>query len=120
LSDRCVIPLLHDYDVKEVKLHTLKLKHDNNTKKETFNVKKSDGTTIKILFNTVVLFQTMSSRMEFTSPMIFLYIDKCLLNNALEEWCSVMPHQEDQTIKNFKFSLEEWFTALLSDNAFLV
>ena len=30
-----------------------------------------------------------------------------------------MPHEDDQTIKNFKFSLEKWFIALLPDNAFL-
>ena len=57
MSGSCIIPVLRDYDVKEVKLHTLKLKRDDNTEKETFDVKKSDGTTIKILFNTVLLFQ---------------------------------------------------------------
>ena len=61
MSGSCVIPLLCDYDVKEVKLHTFKLKRDDNTEKETFDVEKSDGTTIEILFNTVLSFQTMSS-----------------------------------------------------------
>ena len=50
--------------------------------------------------------------------MIF-YFDNCLLDNAPEEWCSVTPHDDDQTVKNFKFSLKEWFNALLPDNAFL-
>jgi hypothetical protein len=48
MSGSCVIHLLHDYDVKEVKLLTFKLKCDDITKKETFDVKKSDGTTIEI------------------------------------------------------------------------
>ena len=87
--------------------------------KESFNVEKSDVTTIEILFNTFLLFHTMSSRKEFTGLMMYSYFDKCLLDNALEEWRSVMPHEDDQTIKNFKFSLEKWFIALLPDNAFL-
>ena len=119
MSGSCVIPLLCDYDVKEVKLHTFKLKHDDNTEKETFDVEKSDGTTIEILFNTVLSFQTMSSRMELTGAMMYSYFNKCLLDNALEEWHLVMPHEDDQTVENFMFSLEEWFNALLPDNAFL-
>ena len=106
MSGSCIIPLLRDYDVKEVKLHTLKLKRDDNTEKETFDVKKSDGTTIKILLNTVLSFQTMSSRMEFTGAMMYSYFNKCLLDNALEEWRSVTPHEDDQTVKHFKFSLD--------------
>ena len=50
---------------------------------------------------------------------MYSYFDKCLLDNALEEWRSVMPHEGDQTKENFKFSLEKWFIALLPDNAFL-
>ena len=119
MSGSCVIPHLHDYDVQEVKLHTFKLKHDDITEKETLDVEKSDGTAIEILFNTVLSFQTMSSRMEFTDAMMYSYFNKCLLDNALEEWCSIMPHDDDQTVKNFKFSLEEWFNALLPDNVFL-
>ena len=119
MSGSCVIPLLRDYNVKEVKLHTFKLKRDDNTEKETFDVEKSDGTTIEFLFNTVLSFQTMSSRMEFTGAMMYSYFDKCLLDNALEEWRLVMPHEDDQTVKSFKFSLEEWFNALLPDSAFL-
>ena len=119
MSGSCIIPLLRDYDVKEVKSHTFKLKRDDNTEKETFDVEKSDGTTIEILFNTVLSFQTMSSRMDFTGATMYSYFDKCLLDNALEEWRSVMPHEDDQTVENFKFSLEEWFNALLPNNAFL-
>ena len=100
-------------------MHIFKLKCDNNTEKETFDVKKSDGATFEILFNTVLLFQTMSSRMEFTCVMMYSYVDKCLLDNALEEWQSVMPHEDDQTVKNFKFSMEEWFNAFLPNNSFL-
>ena len=118
MSGICVIPLLCDYNVKEIKLHTFKLKHDDNTEKETFDVKKSDGATIEILFNTVLSFQTMSSRMEFTGAIMYSYFNMCLLDNALEEWHSVMPHDDDQAVKNFKFSMEEWFNALLPNNAF--
>ena len=50
---------------------------------------------------------------------MYSYFDKCLLDNTLEEWRSVMPHKDDQMVENFKFSLEEWFIALLPDNAFL-
>ena len=64
MAGNSIIPLLHDYNVKEVKTHTFKLKHDNNIEKETFDVEKADGTTIEVLFNTVLSFQTMSSRME--------------------------------------------------------
>jgi hypothetical protein len=119
MSGSYIIPLLSDYDVKEVKSQTFSLKRDENTEKESFNVGKSDGTTIEILFNTVLLFQTMSSRMEFTGSMMFSYFYKCLLDNALEELHSVTPHEDDQTVKNFKFSWEECFNALLPDNAFL-
>ena len=113
------IPLLRDYNVKEVKTHTFKLKHNDNTEKETFDVEKADGTTIEILFNTVLSFQTMSSRMDFTGTMMYSYFNKCLMDNALEEWRAVTPHEEDQTEENFKYSLEEWFSTLLPDNAFL-
>jgi hypothetical protein len=61
----------------------------------------------------------MSSRMEFRGAMMYPYFDKCLLDNALEEWRSVTPHEDDQTVENFKFSMEEWINALLPDNAFL-
>ena len=38
MSGSCIIPLLRDYDVKEVKLHKFKLKHDDNTEKGMFDV----------------------------------------------------------------------------------
>ena len=95
-------------------MNTFKLKHDNNTEKETFDIKKSDRTRTEILFNTVLSFQTMSSRMEFTSAMMYSYFNKCHLDNSLEEWHLVTPHEDDQTVENF-----EWFNALLPNNAFL-
>ena len=119
MSGTCIIPLLRDYDVKDVKFHTFKLKHKDNIEKEMFEVEKSDRTTIEILFNTVLSFTMMMKRMEFTGPMMFSYFDKCLMDNALEEWHLVTPHEDDQTSENFKFLLEEWFNALLLDNAFL-
>ena len=119
MASNSIIPLLRDYDVKEVKTHTIKLKHDDNIEKETFDVEKADGTTIEVLFNTVLSFQTMSSRMDFTGTMMYSYFNKCLLDNALEEWRAVTPHKEDQMEENFKYSLEEWFSTLLPDNAFL-
>ena len=51
--------------------------------------------------------------------MMYSYFNKCLMDNALEEWRAVTPHEEDQTEENFKYSLEEWFSTLLPDNAFL-
>ena len=92
-----IIPLIRDYDVKDVKSHTFKLKHNDNVEKETFNVEKSDGNIVEVLFNTVLSFQTMSLRMNFTGTMMFLYFNKCLMDNALEEWHSVTPHEDDQT-----------------------
>ena len=50
---------------------------------------------------------------------MYSYFDMCLLDNALEEWHSVTPHEDDQMVKNFKYPLKEWFIALLPDNAFL-
>ena len=64
MSGICIISLLHDYEVKEVKFQTFKLKHKDNVKKETFEVEKLDGTTIEILFNTVFSFNTMAKRMD--------------------------------------------------------
>ena len=49
----------------------------------------------------------MSLRMKISGLIMFSYFDKCLLDNALEEWCLVMPHEDDQTVENFKFSCEE-------------
>ena len=115
-----IITLIRDYDVKDVKSHTFKLKHNNNVEKETFDVEKSDGTIVEVLFNTVLSFQTMLLRMNFTGTMMFLYFNKCLTDNALEEWQSVTPHEDNQTVETFKYLIEEWFSALLPDNAFLI
>ena len=101
MSSILIVSLLRDYVVKDVKVHTFKLKHEDNEEKETFDVKKSDGITIEMLFNTVLSFQTMSTRMTFTGPLMYSYFDKCLTDNALEEWRSVTPHPDDQTIKIF-------------------
>ena len=90
-----IITLIHDYDVKDVKSHTFKLKHNNNVEKETFDVEKSDGTIVEVLLNSVLSFQTMSSGMNFTGTMMFSYFNKCLMDNALEEWRSVTPHEDD-------------------------
>ena len=57
--------------------------------------------------------------MNFTGAMLYLHFNKCLLDNALEKWRAVTPHEEDHTEENFKYSLEEWFSTLLPDNAFL-
>ena len=119
MSGICIISLLHDYNVKEVNFHTFKLKHKDNVKKETFEVEKLDGTTIEILFNTVLSFNTMAKRMELTGPMIISYFNKCLTDNALEEWRAVTQHKDNQMAENFKYSIEEWFIILLPDNAFL-
>ena len=119
MSGTCIIPLLRDYDVKDVKFHTFKLKHKDNIAKEMFEVEKLDGMTIEILFNTVLFFTIMSKKMEFTGPMMYPYFIKCLTDIVLEEWRSVTLHEEDQMVENFKFSLEEWFNGLLPDNAFL-
>ena len=105
----CIISLLCDYEVKEVKFHTFKLKHKDNIEKETFEVEKSDGKTIEVLFNTVLLFNTMAKRIKFTGMMMFSYFNKCLTDNALEEWHAVTPHEDGQTVENFKYSIEEWF-----------
>ena len=119
MSSISIVSLLRDYEVKDVKVHTFKLKHEDNEEKETFDVEKSDGITIEMLFNTVLSFQTMSTRMTFTGPLMYSYFNKCLTDNALEEWRSVTPHPDDQTIENFQYSQEEWLTSLLPDNAFV-
>ena len=119
MSGICIISHLHDYNVKEVKFHTFKLKHKDNVEKETVEVEKFDGTTIEILFNTVLSFNTMAKRMEFTGPMMFSYFNKCLTDIVLEEWCIVTPHEDNQAVENFKYSIEEWFITLLPSNNFL-
>ena len=57
--------------------------------------------------------------MEFTGPTVYSYFDKWDTDNALKEWCLITLHKEDQTVKIFKFSPEEWFIMLLPENAFL-
>jgi hypothetical protein len=34
---------------------------------------------------------------------MFSHFDNCCLDNMLEEWHSVMPHEDHQTVQNFKF-----------------
>ena len=101
MSSTSIVSLLRDYEVKDVKVHTFKLKHEDNEEKETFDVEKSDGMTIEMLFNTVLSLQTMSTRMAFTGLLMYSYFNKCLTDDALEEWRSVTPHPDDQTIKIF-------------------
>ena len=64
-------------------------------KKEAFDVKKSDSMTIEMLCNTVLSFQTISTRMAFSGSLMFSYFNKCLTDSALEEWQLVTPHQDD-------------------------
>ena len=119
MSNILIVSLLCDYEVKDVKIHTLKLKHEENDKIDTFDVEKSDSTTVEMLFLTILSFQTMSTRMAFTGPLSYSYFDKCVTDNTLEELRSVTPHQDDQTIENFKYSQEEWLTSLLPNNPFV-
>ena len=104
MSNILIVSLLCDYEVKDVKIHTLKLKHEENDKIDTFDVEKSDSTTVEMLFLTILSFQTMSTRMTFTGPLSYSYFDKYVTDNTLEELRSVTPHQDDQTIENFKYS----------------
>ena len=63
----------------------------------------------------------MSTKMAFPGPLMYLYFDKCLTDNALEELHSVTLLQDDQTIENFQSSQEkkEWLTSILPGNAFV-
>ena len=85
MSSISIVPNLCEYEVKDVKVHTFKLKHEDNEEKDTFEVEKSDSMTIKMLFNSVLSFQTMSTRMEFSGLLMCSYFKKCLTDNALEE-----------------------------------
>ena len=98
MSSILIVTLLHDYEVKDVKALTFKLRHEDNEEKESYDVEKSDSMTIEMLFNTVLSFQTMSTRMVFTGPLMYSYFGKCLPDNTLEEWHSITPHQDNQTI----------------------
>ena len=64
-----------------------------------------------MLFHNIFSFQAMSSRTEFSSHMMYSFFDKCLLENALKGWQPVMPHEVDQRVQNFEFSLAGWFMA---------
>ena len=98
----------------------LKLKCDDNLEKETFDVENSEKTMFEILFNTALLFNTMLLTIDLTGSILYSYFDKCLLDNVLDkwQWQWLTPHEDNQTIKNFKFSLEELLTALHLDDAF--
>jgi hypothetical protein len=61
----------------------------------------------------------MLNQIELTGSLMFSYFDKCLADNALEEWHSVTPHSDNQIEENFDVSIEEWLTSLLPDNAFV-
>ena len=76
MSTKLIISLLCDYKVKDVKIHTFKIKHEDNNKEEIFDIKKSDSTTFEILFLTVLYFQIISTRMAFTGPLLYWYFDK--------------------------------------------
>ena len=103
MSGNSIVLLLHDYGVKEVKTHTFKLKHNNNTVKETFDVEKSDGTTIEDLFNTMFSFQTMSSRMNFTGTMMFLTLTSAwwIMHWRNDSWLHHMKTTKHQKIPSF-------------------
>ena len=119
MSSNSIVPLQWDYEINDIKVQMFKLKHDGIGEKDTFDAEKSDGTIIEVLFNTILSFKTMPSQMELTGSLMFPYFDKCLADNALEEWHSVMPHSDNQTTKTFDYSIEEWLTSLLPDNAFV-
>ena len=73
----CIVLLRQDYEIKDIKVQTFKLKHDGTSEKETFDVEKSDGTIIEVIFNTILSFKTMSNQMQLTGSLMFSYFDKC-------------------------------------------
>ena len=85
MSSISIVSLLCEYKVNDVKIHTFKLKHEDNEEKETFDIEKFDGMTVEMLFLTILSFQTMSTRMAFTGLLSYSYFNKCLTDNALEE-----------------------------------
>ena len=87
-------------------------------KKKLFEVEKSDSMAIEMLFNTVLSFQTISTRTVCTGSFMFSYFNKCFTNNTIEKSHSVTPCQDDQTIENFDYSQGEWLTSLLPSNSF--
>ena len=56
MSRILIVSLLCDYKIKDVKIHSFKLKHKDTEEKETFDIEKSDSTTFEILFLTVLSF----------------------------------------------------------------
>ena len=119
MSSISIVSLLREYKVKDVNIHAYKFTHEDNEEKETFDIEKSDGMTIEMLFLTILSFQTMSTRMTFIGLLSYSYFNKCLTDNAPEEWRSVTPYQDDQALENFKNSQEVWLTSLLPENAFV-
>jgi hypothetical protein len=118
ISSILIISLLCDNEIKDVKIHTFKLKHEYN-EEEDLMLKNHSVVTIEMKCNTALSPQTMSTRMAFTGPLMFSYVSKCLTDNDLEDWQSVTLHQHNQTIENFYYSQEEWLTSLLPDNVFV-
>jgi hypothetical protein len=43
---------------------------------------------------------------EFTCAMMFSYFNKCLLDNALEDWWLLMPNDNDQAVKTLSSLLK--------------
>ena len=119
MSNICIVPLQQGYKIKDIKVQMFKLKHDGTSEKETFDVEKPVGIIIEVMFNNILSFKIMSNQMELTGSLIFSYFDVCLADNALEEWHSIMPHSDNQTAENFKFSIEERLISLLPDNIFV-
>jgi hypothetical protein len=105
-----IVPLLCYYEIKDVKINTFKLKHEDYEEKETFDVEESDSMTMQMLFYIDLSFQTMSTRIGFTGLLMFTYTGMCFTDNALEEWQIVPLHQKIQTIENIEDSQEEWLT----------
>ena len=86
MSSTLIVSLLCYFEVKDVKILTFKLKHEDTEEKESYSIKKSDSTTFEMLLLTILSFQTMSTRIAFTGPLSYSYFNKCLTDNALEEW----------------------------------
>jgi hypothetical protein len=85
MSSICIGPVQQGYKIKDIKVQMFKLKHDGTNEKETFDVEKSEGIIIEVMFNTILSFKTMSNEMELTGSLMFSYFDMCLADNALVE-----------------------------------
>ena len=90
-----IVPLLCYYEVKDVKINTFKLNHEDNEEKLTFDVKESDTMTIQMLFYIDLSFQTMSTRIGCTGLLMFTNSGMCFTGNALEEWQIVPLHYKN-------------------------